>query len=233
MSYTTDLELRFAPTTMQDWERSDTYHNSFLISKDDVLEAALKNNFDNGLPDISVTAAQGKFLKLLALSIGAKRILEVGTLGGYSTIWLAQALPKGGEITTFEISEKVAEVARQNIANAGYASSVTVVVGPAIDSLRKLQPAEQPYDFMFIDADKPSNLDYFIEAKRLVRKGGIIIVDNVIRNGLVSKPEYSDNNVEGVRRLLKSIQHDQEVDATAIATVGDKGYDGFLYARKL
>jgi len=226
-------QLRKVPTSQQDWTRSDEYHNSFLISKVDALEKALERSREEGLPDISVSAAQGKFLKLLALSIGAKRILEVGTLGGYSTIWLAQAIPEDGKLVTFEISKKHAEVAEHNIRNAGFTSDkVEVIVGPAIDKLRELRP-EPPYDFVFIDADKPSNLDYFIEAKRLTRKHGIIIVDNVVRNGLVSKVDYADNNCQGVRRLLESLKDDREVDASTMSTVGAKGYDGFLYAIKL
>lgn len=226
-------DLRWAPTSHEDWTRSDEYHNSFLISKDDALEKALQHSRDEGLPDIAVSAAQGKFLKLLALSIRAKRILEVGTLGGYSTIWLAQALPEDGKLITFELSEKHAKVAEHNIRKAGFTSDkVEVRVGPAIDNLRKLEP-EQPYDFVFIDADKPSNLDYFIEAKRLTRKHGIIIVDNVVRNGLVSNIDYVDDRAAGVRRLLDSLKDDRQVDATTIATAGAKGYDGFLYALKV
>jgi len=222
-----------SPSSQKDWTRSDEYHNSFLISKDEALEKALAQSHKEGLPDISVSAAQGKFLKLLALSIGAKRILEVGTLGGYSTIWLAQALPEDGKLITFELSEKHAKVAEDNIRNAGFTSkTVEVKVGPAIDGLRKLQP-EPPYDFVFIDADKPSNLDYFTEAKRLTRKHGIIVVDNVVRNGLVSIVDHMDDSSQGVRKLLHSLKDDGEVDATTVATVGTKGFDGFVYAVKV
>ncbi|KAF5384388.1 hypothetical protein D9615_003398 [Tricholomella constricta] len=219
----------FVPTTLEDWARSDEYHNSFLLEVDDVLDTALVNSTAKGLPDIAVSAAQGKFLKLLASSTAAKRILEVGTLGGYSTIWLGRALPEGGKLITLELDSKHAEVAQENLARAGLSSKVEVILGPAIESLAKLQP-EPPFDLVFIDADKPSNTQYFIEAKRLVRKGGVIIVDNVVRNGSVSDPALSDPSLEGVRELLKAIQGDKEVDATTIGTTGEKGYDGFLYA---
>jgi len=219
------------PTTLEDWARSDIYHNSFLLEKDDALDAALKNCTANGLPDIAVSAAQGKFLMLLALSMNAKRILEIGTLGGYSTIWLARALPADGKLITLELVEKHAMIAQENIANAGLSEKVDVITGKAIDSLNKMHP-ETAFDLVFIDADKPSNIYYFTEAKRLIRKGGVIIVDNVVRSGKVADPSYSDDNAEGVRTLLLALKDDREVDATTIGTVGEKGYDGFLYAIK-
>ncbi|KAF7328162.1 tRNA threonylcarbamoyladenosine dehydratase [Mycena venus] len=215
------------PTTPEDWTRSDQYHNSFLLAEDQILDAVLENSSANGLPDIAVSAAQGKFLSLLASSIGAKKILEVGTLGGYSTIWLARALPADGELITLEYSEKHAKVAQENIERAGLSSKVKIMVGLGHDSLLQLHP-DIPFDLVFIDADKPSNVKYFTEAKRLVRKGGVIIVDNVVRYARVADPEYTSPNVEGVRDLLKAIKGDTEVDATTIATVGDKGYDGFF-----
>ncbi|KAG6906593.1 hypothetical protein DXG01_012996 [Tephrocybe rancida] len=233
-------------TQRDDWARSDKFHNSFLLDEDPILDAVLANSTANGLPEIAVSAAQGKLLKLLATSIGAKRILEVGTLGGYSTVWLGRALPEDGTLITLELSEKHAEVwilsnvdplklicisqvARENLANAGLSSKAEVIVGKAVDSLAKLHP-EVPFDFIFIDADKPSNVEYFTEAKRLVRKGGVIIVDNVVRRGRVADLSYTDDNVVGVRRLLEVLKGDKEVQATTIATVGEKGYDGFLYA---
>ncbi|KAJ6616710.1 O-methyltransferase-domain-containing protein [Mycena sp. CBHHK59/15] len=173
----------FQATTAEDWTRSDQYHNSFLHTKDDVLDAALEKSAVNGLPEIAVSAAQGKFLNLLVSSIGAKKILEVGTLGGYSTIWLARALPGDGELITLELDEKHARVARENIERAGLASKVKLILGPAHDSMLQLKP-ETPFDLIFIDADKKGNLSYFIEAKRLVRKGGVIvrILPSVIRS---------------------------------------------------
>ncbi|KAJ2919719.1 hypothetical protein MD484_g696, partial [Candolleomyces efflorescens] len=220
------------PLTYETFKRSDDYHNSFLLVDDPILNAAQQNSKDGGLPNIAVSAAQGKLLNLLAKSIGAKRILEVGTLGGYSTIWLARALPDSGSLTTLELEEAHAKIARENLSNAGLADKVDVIVGPAGDTIKALE-ANPPYDLVFIDADKQGNLVYFTESKRLVRKGGVIIVDNVVRHGQVAIPEYTDPNVEGVRALLKAVQADKEVEATTIATVGDKGYDGFLYAIKL
>ncbi|EPT06002.1 hypothetical protein FOMPIDRAFT_1110334 [Fomitopsis schrenkii] len=214
------------------WARSDLYHNSFLLGPDEVLDFAKANAEKNGLPDIAVSAAQGKYLSLLVRSLGVKRILEVGTLGGYSTIWLARGLPEDGELITLELQEHHATVARENIARAGLANKVTVIQGAAADSLKKL-PSDKPFDFVFIDADKPGNLTYFLEAKRLTRKGAVIIVDNVVRQGKVADPTNADPRVEGVRALLKHLKTDNEVEATTIATVGEKGWDGYTYIVKL
>lgn len=234
------------------WARSDAYHNSHLIAnRIPALDSALSESNAAGLPEIAVSAAQGKFLNLLIRSHGWKRVLEVGTLGGYSTIWLAEAIPADGKIVTLELSDKHAEVrplralhlifdidcalsqvARKNIANAGHASKVEVIVGPALDSLPTLGP-NPPFDLAFIDADKESNTEYFHHAKRLVRPGGVIIVDNVGRQGSVANESNTDSRVEGVRRLLRYIKDDKAVDATTIHTVGDKGFDGFLYAIRL
>ncbi|KAJ3746492.1 O-methyltransferase family 3 protein [Lentinula detonsa] len=216
-------------TNIEDWARSDIYHNSFLIPQDPVLDAALKNSVANGLPEIAVSVAQGKFLHLQARSIQAKRILEVGTLGGYSTIWLGRALPEDGELITLEINSKHAKIAEENLYNAGLFPKCKVITGPGHESMVNL-PSESKFDLIFIDADKPSNLKYFTEAKRLIRQGGIIIVDNVVRFGRVADPEQSDANIEGVRLLLNALKSDQDVDATTMATVGEKGYDGFIYA---
>ncbi|KAJ3874206.1 O-methyltransferase family 3 protein [Lentinula edodes] len=216
-------------TTIEDWARSDVYHNSFLIPQDSVLDAALKNSAANGLPEIAVSVSQGKFLQLHARAIQAKRILEVGTLGGYSTIWLGRALPEDGELITLEISSKHAKVAEENLSHAGLSSKCKIIVGPGHESMVDL-PSEKKFDFIFIDADKPSNVKYFTEAKRLIRKGGVIIVDNVVRFGRVADPEQSDPNIEGVRSLLNALKGDKDVDATTIATVGEKAYDGFIYA---
>jgi predicted O-methyltransferase YrrM len=190
-----------------------------------------QKSIEEGLPAIAVSPAQGKLLQLLARSINAKRILEVGTLGGYSTIWLARAVPSNGEVVTLELERKHAEVAERNIALAGHADKVKVIVGPAADTLETLQP-EPPYDFIFIDADKPSNVIYYRHAKRLVRPGGVIMVDNVVRKGQVANLSYTDPKIEGVRDLLHLMKEDDEVEATTIATVGEKGYDGFIYAIK-
>ncbi|KAF6759599.1 O-methyltransferase-domain-containing protein [Ephemerocybe angulata] len=211
------------------WEKCDEYHNSFLLDADPAMDAALKNSEAQGLPDIAVSPAQGKFLNLLVKTTGSKRVLEVGTLGGYSTIWLARAIPEGGLVTTLELDPHHAKVATENISNAGVADKVDLIVGPAAESIKKLGP-NSSYDFAFIDADKEGNLLYFQEAKRLVKSGGTIIVDNVCRAGRVADLEYSDVLVDGVRTLLMGIEGDKEVEATTISTVGEKGYDGFLYA---
>ncbi|KAI0341707.1 O-methyltransferase [Trametopsis cervina] len=212
------------------WVRSDKYHNSFLLKPDEVLDHAQQTSRDNGLPDIAVSAAQGKYLSLVARSIQAKRILEVGTLGGYSTIWLARALPEDGKIITAELEQKHADVARANFEHAGVSSKIEIIVGPAAETLPKLQPSESElFDFAFIDADKPNNATYYKEARRLTRKGGVIIVDNVVRDGKVADPAEGDPFVEGVRRLLHVIRDDPGVEATTIATVGEKGNDGFTY----
>ncbi|CCL99130.1 uncharacterized protein FIBRA_01144 [Fibroporia radiculosa] len=214
------------------WIRSDVYHNSFLVPDDDALAYAQKASADNNLPAIAVSVAQGKYLNLLARSIGAKNVLEVGTLGGYSTIWLARALPEDGKLISLELSPKHAEVARGNIAYAGLNNKVEIIVGPAAESIKKLQP-EPPFDFIFIDADKSGNLTYFLEAKRLVKKGGVIIVDNVVRQGRVADLSFSGPYVDGVRRFLEHLKTDKDVDATTIATVGEKGWDGFTYIIRL
>ncbi|KIJ99159.1 hypothetical protein K443DRAFT_102683 [Laccaria amethystina LaAM-08-1] len=218
----------YQPTTLDNWERSDKYHNSFLLLPDAALEAAAKRNDEQGLPDVAVSPAQGKFLNLLAQSIGAKKILEVGTLGGYSSIWMAKALPHDGTLVTLEISEKHAQVAKESIAAAGLANKISVILGPAIDSLHTLYPNPEPFDLVFIDADKQSNTAYFVEAKRLVRKGGIIIVDNAVQYGRVADPNCSDERAEGVGDLLRALKDDEDVEATTIGTAGEKGYDGFL-----
>jgi len=214
------------------WTRSDEYHSKLLVKKDAALDAAIKSQNDNGLPDIAVTESQGKFLQLLARSISARNILEVGTLGGYSTIWLGKALPEDGKIITLELEPHHAKLAEANLANAGLSEKSQVIVGPATETIAKLGP-NPPFDFVFIDADKQNNLAYFQHAKRLTRKGGVIIVDNVVRYGRVSDPDYTDEKCEGVRKLLRYLSDDREVEATTIATVGVKGYDGFTYILKL
>ncbi|EIW85662.1 O-methyltransferase family 3 protein [Coniophora puteana RWD-64-598 SS2] len=214
------------------WAKSVSFHDSYLLKMDMTIEAALENSDNNGLPQIAVPNNEGKFLKLLARTFGAKRILEVGTLGGVSTIWMAQGMPQDGRITTLEVSEKNAEVAKQNFENAGLSSQIELIVGDAHDTLAKLQPSE-PFDMIFIDADKKSYPAYWTEARRMVRKGGVIIVDNVIRYGRVADLEYEDPDVLGVRKLVAMVKEDDEFDATAIPTVGEKGFDGFMYAIRL
>jgi predicted O-methyltransferase YrrM len=208
------------------WRDVDAYIEDRMVGEDEALAAALKDSAAAGLPAIAVSPAQGKQLYLMALSIGAKRILEVGTLGGYSTIWMARALPADGELISLEIDPKHAAVARANVARAKPVAKVDIIVGKAIDSLKSLKG---PFDLVFIDADKESNADYFAEALRMSREGSIIIVDNVARGGAVIDPN-GNSMVQGVRRLFDMVAKEKRVSATAIQTVGAKGYDGFLMA---
>ena len=214
------------------WAKVDQFFNQALIGDDPVLTRALAAGRAAGLPAIDVAANQGKMLHLMALLVGAERILEVGTLAGYSAIWMARALKPSGRLVTLEIDPKHAEVARVNFAAAGLADKVEVRVGPALQSLPVLAAeAPEPFDLVFIDADKASNPDYFAWAVKLTRPGGLIIVDNVVRNGAVADAASRDANVLGVRRLIAEVAAEPKVQATAIQTVGDKGYDGFLMAR--
>ncbi|NWG53531.1 MAG: O-methyltransferase [Hydrogenophilaceae bacterium] len=207
------------------WREVDAYFGA-IVQEDAALQAALAESAKAGLPAIAVSPAQGKLLALIARSIGAKRVLEIGALGGYSTIWLARALPSGGRVVTLEINPRHAEIARANLARAGLTDKVEVLVGPALDLLPALPG---PFDLAFIDADKESNADYFAHALRLSRPGSVIIVDNVVRNGRVLDVP-GDAQVEGVRRMIDLVADEPRVSATAIQTVGEKGYDGFLMA---
>ncbi|HWA92873.1 MAG TPA: O-methyltransferase [Rhizomicrobium sp.] len=211
---------------MKLWEDVDRYLEGALIGDDPALAAARAVSKAAGLPDIAVAPNQGKLLHLMARMIGARRILEVGTLGGYSAIWLARALPADGELVTLEYDPHHAEVARKNIAAAGLADRVKVLPGAASDTLPTLSG---PFDFAFIDADKKSNPDYFRMALKLARKGSVIVVDNVIRAGKVLDAN-GDENVQGIRRLNEIMAAEPRVSATAIQTVGVKGYDGLAVA---
>ena len=213
------------------WTAVDAYFNAGLIPSDPGLEAALARSSAAGLPQIAVAENQGRLLNLLAGLIGARRILEVGTLGGYSTIWLGRALPPDGRLITLEVDPKHAEVARANIAAAGLADRVEVKLGRGVDLLPTLED-HPPFDLAFIDADKPSNPDYFAWAMKLVRPGGLIIVDNVVRAGAVADAGSSDPNVLGVRRLVDAVAATPNVEALALQTVGDKGHDGLMFIRK-
>ncbi len=217
--------------SQQIWNAVETYLNETLVPADTALQAALKNNTASGLPTIDVAPHEGKLLYLLAKMRNAKRILEIGTLGGYSTIWLARALPEDGTLITLELDPKHAKVARENIANAGLSSKVEVRLGPALDSLAKLQ-AEQtnPFDFIFIDADKSGYPNYLDWSLRLSQPGTVIIADNVVREGAVIEADSKDASVQGVRRFFEKIAANPRLDATALQTVGTKGYDGFALA---
>ncbi|MDQ0466065.1 putative O-methyltransferase YrrM [Caulobacter ginsengisoli] len=209
------------------WTAVDDYLCEALVPQDEALTAALAASDAAGLPRIAVAPNQGRLLYLLALSVGARRILEVGTLGGYSTIWLARALPADGRLVSLEIDARHAEVARANLAHAGLAERAEVRVGPALDLL---DAVEGPLDFSFIDADKQNNAGYFDHALRLTRPGGLIVVDNVVRHGAVIDPD-GDSAVQGVRRLMERLAAEPRVEATAIQTVGSKGWDGLMLAR--
>jgi predicted O-methyltransferase YrrM len=217
--------------SQQLWTAVDRYIVDALIPPDAALDAALCANAAAGLPAIDVAPNQGKFLHLLARIQGAKRILEIGTLGGYSTIWLARSLPPGGSLVTLEFESKHAEVAWANIAKAGLSPVVEIRVGPALDSLAKLhEEGCAPFDLIFIDADKPNNPGYLEWSLRLSRPGTIIIGDNVVRDGAVTDPDNPDPRVQGVRRFIQMMADDPRLDATALQTVGSKGYDGFTLA---
>lgn len=229
--------------SQRQWIAVDEYFTGALIDTDtdgdtdtdNALHAALAASDAAGLPAIAVSPAQGKLLNLLASLINARHILEIGTLAGYSAIWLARALPPDGRLITLESESRHAEVARTNIAKAGLADLVEVRVGPALDTLPQLEQERssgqaQPFDLVFIDADKEHNADYFAAGVRLTRPGGLIIVDNVVRGGAVLDAGSDNSTVQGTRRLIDTISADPSVSATAIQTVGVKGYDGFVMA---
>lgn len=213
------------------WTAVDQYLVESLIPRDPVLDEALRANAAAELPAIDVAPNQGKLLHLLARIQGAKRILEIGTLGGYSTIWLARALPSDGRLVTLEANAKHAEVATANIERAGLASLVEVRLGPGLESLAQLhREGARPFDFIFIDADKPNNPGYLEGALRLSRPGTVIVVDNVVRNGAIINAEEPDPAIQGTRRFFTMFAGDSRLDATALQTVGSKGYDGFTLA---
>jgi predicted O-methyltransferase YrrM len=218
--------------TQETWNAVDAYLTDTLVKQDRILEATLEDCAAAGLPAISVSPPQGKFLNLLARVQGARNILEIGTLGGYSAIWLARALPPGGgRLITLEVDARHAELARANLARAGLANVTQVRLGRAIDTLPELErESAGPFDLVFIDADKPSNAEYFAWALKLSRRGTVIVVDNVVRSGAVADPASADAAVLGVRRLNQMMAAEPRVSATAIQTVGNKGYDGFAVA---
>jgi predicted O-methyltransferase YrrM len=217
------------------WTAVDRYITDLLVPADPALEAALQASVDANLPPIAVTPNQGKLLELLARVQGARTILELGTLGGYSTIWLARALPAGGRLVTLESEPRYAELALANIARAGYAKVVELRVGPALQTLPELvAEGAGPFDLIFIDADKDNYPGYFEWSLKLSRPGTVIVGDNVVRDGAILDPEAVDpsgaNVLQGVRRFYELLAAEPRVSATAIQTVGDKGYDGFVLA---
>ena len=213
------------------WTTVDHYFAERLLPSDPVLEAALEASTAAGLPSINVSPVQGKFLHLLALATGARRILEIGTLGGYSTLWLARALPVDGRLVSLELQPRHAEVARANLDRAGVSEKVEIRVGPAAESLAQLQAeGAGPFDLIFIDADKPSNPAYLGWALKLARRGSLIVVDNVVRKGKIVDPASADPDVQGTRALFELLAEEPRLSSTAIQTVGSKGYDGFAMA---
>jgi predicted O-methyltransferase YrrM len=214
-----------------DWIAVDDYIVGKLLGEDRQLTDALAANATAGLPAIDVSPAQGKFLHLLAKAVGARRILEVGTLGGYSTIWLARALPADGSLITLEIDPRHADVARANLDRAGVGDKVDVRVAPALDTLDALKAAQgNPFDFVFIDADKENNANYAQAAIGLARPGALIVVDNVIREGRVLDAQAEDSAVRGTQRLFDMLANEPRLESTAIQTVGVKKWDGFVIA---
>ena len=214
--------------TQETWTAVDHYVSDVLRLTDVALESALKESDAAGLPAIAVSVPQGKLLNQLAQLCHARRILEIGTLGGYSTIWMARALAPGGELITLEIDSKHAEVARANLMNAGFGDRVDVRVGAAIEAMPKIaEEKKAPFDFVFIDADKPSIPEYFTWSLKMSRPGTVIVIDNVVREGAVIDEASQDASVQGVRRLNEMLAAEPRVSATVIQSVGTKGYDGF------
>jgi len=224
---------KFTPDqrSLDQWAAVDRYFSEQLSLSDPELDAAMAANKAAELPAIDVAPNQGKLLQLLAQLVGARRILEIGTLGGYSTIWLARALPAGGRLITLEFNTKHAEIARTNIERAGLTQTVEIRVGAALDTLPKLQnESSEPFDLIFIDADKPNNSEYLRWALKLSRPGTLIIIDNVVRDGAVIDSASTDKDVQGARQLFELLADEPRISSTAIQTVGTKGYDGFAFA---
>jgi predicted O-methyltransferase YrrM len=217
--------------TPSDWTAVDRYLTDLLVGSDPALEATLEANAAAGLPSYDVSPNQGKLLHVLARGQGARRILEIGTLGGYSTIWLARALPPDGRLITLEVEPGYAEVARANLARAGLSEVAEVRVGPALETLPQIAAGgDGPFDVIFIDADKANNPQYLAWSLALSRRGSLIVVDNVVRNGAVIDADSNDLVVRGARRGLELLAAEPRVSATAIQTVGSKGWDGFAIA---
>ncbi|UJP41762.1 O-methyltransferase [Cellulomonas palmilytica] len=215
------------------WARVDDYF-AVLAPEDDALVATRRRADEAGLPDIAVAPNQGKLLQLLATLTGARRVLEIGTLGGYSTLWLTRALPADGRVVTLELEQHHAQVARESLDAAGVGERVDVLVGPAADSLSALAEQDvEPFDLVFVDADKQQLALYLERTLPLVRPGAVVVVDNVVRLGAVVEPDHPDDRVQGVRRMVDLLTDHPRFDATVVQTVGVKGYDGFALLRVL
>jgi len=209
------------------WTKVDRYFEELLTPEDDGLRAALKENKAAGLPQIDVSPLQGKFLEFLVRVSGARRVLEIGALGGYSTIWMARALPEGGRVVTLELEAHHADVARRNLEGAGVLDRVEVIVGPALETLPVLAGQSEIFDLIFIDADKESYPEYLGWAMKLSRPGTVIVADNVVREGRVADADCDDPRVKGVRRFAERMAAEPRLSSTVLQTVGAKGYDGF------
>ena len=210
------------------WAAVDNYFGTLLAPNDPALAHALQSSCAAGLPQIQVSPLQGKLLHLFARMIPARNILEIGTLGGYSTIWMARALPEDGRLITLEADKKHADVARENFSRAGVASKVELRLGKALDTLPQIAAESRgPFDLIFIDANKSNMPEYFAWSLRLARRGSIIIADNVVREGAVLNAESTDADIQGIRRFAEMLSKEKRVSATAIQTVGSKSYDGF------
>jgi len=219
------------PAAVDRWDAVDDFIVDNFDLDDDVLRAAVKASVAAGMPQIQVSAALGRFLNLQARAIGARRILEIGTLAGYSSIWLARALSPDGRLVTLELSAKHAEVARDNLVRAGLGAVAEVRVGPATESLAALvAEGVEPFDMVFIDADKEGYPDYLEWSLRLARAGTLIVADNVVRGGAIIEPDHADSRVQGIRRFNEMLASDSRVAATIMQTVGAKGYDGIAFA---
>jgi predicted O-methyltransferase YrrM len=218
-------------TSQSLWTAVDSYFGDLLIARDEKLDAALAANQKAGLPAIDVSKLQGRFLELLVRISGARRILEIGTLGGYSTLWLARGLPEGGRIVTLEFDPHHAEVARANLLNAGVLDRVDLRVGRAIETLPTLEnTADSPFDLIFIDADKESYPEYLEWSLRLSRVGTVIVADNVVREGKVIEADCDDERVQAVRKFTDKLAAEPRLSATVLQNVGAKGYDGLALA---
>jgi predicted O-methyltransferase YrrM len=233
----TDVSGQVAPpnryVSAPAWRAVDDYYAGALVAEDDALVAARESGSRTTMPNAEVAPNQGAFLGLLARIAGARRVLEFGTLAGYSAIWFARAVGPDGHVVTFELEETNAAVARANLERAGVADRVEVVVGRAAESAQRLVDAGvEPFDLVFIDADKPNNPVYLAAALELTRSGAVLVVDNVVRQGAVVRSDTGDPGVEGVRQLVDAIAAHPDLDATAIQTVGIKGWDGLIIARR-
>ncbi|MFJ3639750.1 O-methyltransferase [Streptomyces sp. NPDC090108] len=216
------------------WREVDAYFVDTLVPEDEALTDARESGRRTTMPQAEVAPNQGKLLAMLCRMSGATRVLEFGTLAGYSTVWLARAVGEKGHVTSLELEEHNAAIARANLEHAGVGERVDVLVGPAADSARRLiKDGVGPYDFVFIDADKPSNPAYLEASLALTRAGSVIVIDNVVRNGAVTDPDSPDDRVQGVRTVLADIARDARLEATALQTVGSKGWDGFTIVHRV